>query len=253
MRLSIACLVLLARLAHADPDDLVSRPIVLAQGQLEADLTAEINLAPAQIAQPLSLAPDVWFGATPKLTVGIVHSGPAIDRIEPGASLCLVQTGLPGCSHVYRGGGADVLWSARDGELAIAPRARFLVRDVDPVKPAVTLGALVRWTRGRWAVWADPYLEVGLANLGDGNRAALFLPVGVTLQPTCRWAIDARSGWDSDLAVIRDGWYIPAWLGVRARATMHFDVGAAFGLFSALGPQNNISQRAAFVTVGYRS
>lgn len=250
MRLWIAALVLFARLAHAAPSDLVARPIVLAQGQLDIELTAEIDAA---YGKPISLAPDAWFGATPRLTIGIVHSGPAIDRIEPGASLCVV-TGLPGCSQLYRGSGADALWLAYDdGALAIAPRVRLLLRDVDPMKPAATLGGLARWTRGRWAVWADPYVQLGLANTGDGNRAALFVPIGVSVQPGCRWSIDARTGFDSDFAVIRDGWYVPASIGARVRATSHVDVGAMLGFFSALGPQNNATQRAVFVTAGWRS
>ncbi|MGE5184337.1 MAG: hypothetical protein ACM31C_19845, partial [Acidobacteriota bacterium] len=208
MRRWLACLVTFARLAHADPDDVVSRPLVLAAGQLELDATAEVNLAAGQIAHPLSLAPDAWLGATSRWTVGIVHSDPAVDRIEPGATFCFT-TGVTGCSRFYRGSGVDVRWSARQGELAVAPRARLLLRDVDPWKPAVTLGALVRWTRGRWAVWSDPYLQLGLANVDAGNRHALFVPIGVSMQPGCRWAIDLRTGWDSDFAVITDGWYVP--------------------------------------------
>jgi len=255
VRLAIAVLVTLASTAHADPDDLVARPIVLAEGQVEANLTVEVDLAPGQIAKPLSLAPDVWFGATDRLTVGIVHSDPAIDRIAPGASLC-VGTGVPGCGHIYSGGGIDTLWSLVAGELAVAARVRLLVAE-DSItsvwKPAMTFGALARWTRGRWAVWSDPYLRVPSANADAGNRIALWLPITVSAQPTCRWAIDLRTGWNSDLAVWRDGWHIPAWLGARARASDHVDVGAAFGFYSALRPQNNASQRAAFVMVGWRS
>ncbi len=255
MRLSIAVLVTLASVARADPNDLVARPIVLAAGQVEGDLTIEVNAAAGQIGAPLSFAPDAWLGATEHWTLGIVHSDPAIDRIAPGASLC-VTTGLPGCSRLFQGSGIDALWSALAGDLAIAPRARVLVFE-DSIhsvfKPALTLGALARWTRGRWAVWSDPYLRVPLANAEAGNRTALWLPVTLSVQPTCRWAIDLRTGWDSELAVWRDGWHIPAWLGARARASEHVDVGAAFGFYSALGPQNNAGQRAAFVTVGWRS
>src|SRR5262249_61674632 len=108
-------------------------------------------------------------------------------------------------------------------------------------------------TRGRWAVVADPFVQAGLANTGAGNRTALFVPLTLSLQPACRWAIDLRTGWNSDLAVITDGWHIPVWLGGRTRATDHVDIGAAFGFYTLLGPQNNASQRAAFLTVGWRS
>ena len=46
--------------------------------------------------------------------------------------------------RVRPGSAVDVRWSWREGPLAVAPRARLLLRDVDPWKPAVTAGALVR-------------------------------------------------------------------------------------------------------------
>jgi hypothetical protein len=135
----------------------------------------------------------------------------------------------------------------------LAPRARFLIRDLDPAKPAVTLGALAKWTRGRFAIVGDPYLQLGLANTDKGNRAELFLPITLAIQPTCRWAIEARTGWNSDLAVWTDGFYIPLYLGLRARASMHLDVAAGFGFASLLGPQNTAKERAGFLTFGWRS
>src|SRR5258708_28626199 len=45
----------------------------------------------------------------------------------------------------------DVLWGVLAGELAVAPRARLLVIEdslMSVWKPAVTAGALARWTRG---------------------------------------------------------------------------------------------------------
>jgi hypothetical protein len=245
VRFVVLIALVVARVAHAD--------VPLAEGQVEADVTIEANMHPSHFAQPLSLAPDLWFGATDRLTLGIVHSGPAIDRLQPGASFCLVEE-LPGCDRLWQRGGIDALWIARTGELAVAPRLRFLIRDIDPVKPAVTLGALVTWTHGRFAVTGDPFLQFGLANQARGNRAAIFLPITLTVVPTCRWAIDLRTGWNSEFAVIDDGgWHIPMWLGARAQATAHVEVGAAIGFYSALGPQNDGNERALFATVGYRS
>lgn len=241
--------------ARAEPrrhaNDLVTRPLVLAAGEFEARLTAEINLQKARYARPLSLAPDLWYGVTPRWTIGLIHSNPSVDRIDATATFCLRRFQTR-CDRLYRGSGIDVLWSWRTGELAVAPRARILVRDVDPVKPAVTLGALVRWTRGRFAIESDPYLRLGVANRDEGNRAALFIPLWFQLQPTCRWLLAIHTGWDGELAILRDGYHIPFGLVVRARATSHLDIGVEAGFTSLLGPQNNIKQRAALVTVGWR-
>ena len=251
---TLAVLLLIAGTAHADSDDFVARPIVLERGQIEAELVVETNLAPSGgFARPLSFAPDVWVGVLPRLTLGLVHSDPSLDRIAPGASLCARRDDFL-CDGVYRGGGLDARYLVHaDGEWSIAPQARFLVRDLEPVKPALTLGGDIQWHRGRVAITSDPYLQLGLGNNDRGNRAELWLPLVLAIQPTCRWVVELHSGWNSDVAIANDGWHIPFGLALRAAATPHFDVGAAFGFTSLLGPQNNPKQRVAFLTINWRS
>ncbi|HTR52077.1 MAG TPA: hypothetical protein VMJ10_15295 [Kofleriaceae bacterium] len=243
-------LLALAATARAEPADLVARPIVLAPGQLEAALVAEIDLASGEVGTPTSLAPDAWFGATGRLTVGIVNSHSSIDRYDPGASFCL-STLVLACDHAYTGSGLDARYLVLDGPLAIAPRARFLVRDIDPWKPAFTAGALVRWTRGRFAITGDPYVQLGLANVELGNRAQLFVPLAFGVQPLPHWLVTLRTGYDSELDVWSDGYHVPAWLGVTFAALAQLDVGAAVGFASVLGPQASGKERQVFVTIDW--
>ncbi|MBA3453398.1 MAG: hypothetical protein H0T42_09935 [Deltaproteobacteria bacterium] len=257
MRTLVLAMVLsIASGARAEPPghatDLVTRSLVLAAGGVEAQLTAEINLQARRVGRPLSLAPDLWYGLTPRWTIGLIHSNRSVDRIDASATFCLRRFQTR-CDRLYRGSGIDVRWSWKTGPLSVAPRARVLLRDVDPIKPAVTLGAMVRWTRGRFAIESDPYLRLGLANRDEGNRAALFLPVWLAVQPTCHWLIAIHTGYDSELAIWRDGYHVPFGLVVRARATSYLDVGVEAGFTSLLGPQNNIKQRAALVTLGWRN
>ncbi|HEX4422238.1 MAG TPA: hypothetical protein VH165_30205 [Kofleriaceae bacterium] len=232
-------------------NDLVARPLVLEAGAWLASLAVELNMETGQYARPISLAPDVWYGVTPRLTVGVIHSNASVDLIDAGGGLCLRGDALT-CSQVYRGGGLDVRWSWLEGALAIAPRGRLLVRDVDPWKPAATLGAVVRWTTGRYAITGDPYLRLGLANQGLGNRAALVVPIWLEAQPAAGWRIALHSGWDSELATWRDGWHVPIGLELTHRATDQLDVGLTGGFPHLLGPQNNAKIRSLSVVVAYR-
>lgn len=249
--LASVCLAVTA--ARADgARDIVERPLVLGAGRFAAELTVEINLAHNYWAAPLSLAPDVWFGATDALTIGLVHSNRSVDRFAPGGSVCL-RTDLIYCDSPYRGSGIDARYLAlARGPLSIAPRVRALVRDIDPFKPAVTVGALARWTRGRFAIETDPYLQLGLANTEDGNRAAVFVPIELAVQPTCRWLLSLHTGWNSEIRGLGDKWHIPVAIGARARATAHIDVGATLGFATLLGPQNTPKQRVLFVSVSWR-
>ena len=175
----------------ASPDDLVARPLVLEPGTVDARLTMAINVQPRLISEPTALSPDAWWGVLPRLTVGLIHSDASLDQIATSGSFC-IKTSTSTCAQRYKGSGIDVRYSALEGQFALAPRLRAVIRDTDPFKPAVTLGALLRWTRGRFALTGDPYLRVPLANAPLGNRFAINLPVWFAVQPKAGWMIAVR-------------------------------------------------------------
>lgn len=205
-----------------------------------------MDLAPGHVAEPTSLAPDVWWDATPRLTVGLIHSHASVDQLEPGATFC-VTTGDPlACKHVYSGSGLDIRYAVLPW---LEPRARFVVRDIDPVKPALLAGAFVHHTWGRWGLAADPYLEGGLANMTEGNRSAVFLPVrGSVALASARLWLD--TGWNAELRTWSDDWHVP--VGVGASVGRDVAVGAELGFRTLLGPQNTPKERVLFVFVTTR-
>jgi len=247
----VAALVLapwLAGAASASPDDLVARSLVLAPGEVDLRLTAEVTVEYHRTTSLISLAPDAWVGVSDRWTVGLVHSDASLDRLGTGASLCVAER----CAHVYRGSGIDVRYSARAGDLAVAPRARVLLRDVDPFKPAITLGALLRWTHGRFAITSDPYVRIPLANGALGNRASLVVPIWLAVQPAAGWMIAAHAGYDADFAVLRDGGHGPLGLVVTARATAALAVIVEAGWGQLLGPQHDAKTGTVLVTASWR-
>lgn len=245
-------LVVLSARAHADSNDLVTRPLVLDRGVIEARLTLEYSLYERMVGKPLALAPDIWFGLTEQLTIGLIHSSQSVDRIGARSTFCLRKSDLL-CDAAYQGSGLDVRYRLRDAPLAVAPRMRLLVRDVDPWKPAVTFGALARWSHGRFSITTDPYLRFGLANTDQGNRAAFVLPVWFGVQPTCRWLVEIHTGADGDLAVLEDGWHMPFGLVVTARATPMIDIALEAGFSQIYGKQIDIKQRYVMLSATWRS
>ena len=65
LRWSALVIIAGVRVAAAAPDDIVARPLVLGQGEIAAELTAEINLSANWVGAPTSLAPDLWYGICP--------------------------------------------------------------------------------------------------------------------------------------------------------------------------------------------
>lgn len=239
--------------ARADsPDDLVTRPLVLAPGAVELRLTASINVQIRSVGVPLSLAPDAWWGVLPRLTLGVIHSDASLDQFATSGSFCIRQSAISTCERFYHGSGLDVRYGALDGDLAVAPRLRLLVRETDPFKPAVTLGALVRWVHGRFAIVSDPYLRLPLANHELGNASAIMLPLWLEVQPAPRWLIALHTGFDAELVVLRDGGHGAFGVEVTTRARDDLDVGISAGWGSLLGPQHDARHGTAMISAAWR-
>jgi len=236
--------------AEPSPDDVITRPLVLEPGAFDARLTLSINIQQRLVSEPTALSPDLWWGVLPRLTIGLIHSDDSLDQIATSGSFC-VKTSTSTCAQFYVGSGIDVRYSALEGQFALAPRLRAMIRDTDPFKPAMTLGALMRWTHGRFAIIGDPYLRVPLANAPLGNRFAINLPVWLAVQPATGWMLALRAGFESDLVVIRDGGHVPAGVDATARVTSNLDLGLEFGWAGLLGPQHDARHATLTVWAGW--
>ncbi len=242
--------------AVAGPTDAFAPALTLPEHELAAAVTVEANLAPIEVGHPLSLAPDLWFAPTANLTLGVIHSEASIDRVpvffEPGESICVRLESVL-CPRRYHGSGFDTLYELRRGELEVAAHARLLIRDLGPIKPAVTLGATLRWREGWLSIVADPYVQLGLWNTEDGNRTELWLPVTFAFAPASWCSFELHTGYDTDVAVWRDGYYVPLFARVHARITSHLDGGLGAGFASLLGTQNVTRERVLAIDLGWRT
>lgn len=113
-------------------------------------------------------------------------------------------------------------------------------------------GLRLGWRFGRWAVVADPYVQLGLLNQDRGNRNSVHVPVWLRVQPTCRWQVALRTGFDSDFAVLRDGWHGALGGVVTAVVRPDVDLELSGGVRSAFGPQNTAKERSVALAVIFR-
>src|SRR5262249_32226978 len=81
-------------------------PVTLPKSRLLLDAFFEANLSSDATFKPFSVSPDIWYGATDELTVGLVHSSVGGSGFIGGAdnSLCLAGKDN-GCADLYRGFG----------------------------------------------------------------------------------------------------------------------------------------------------
>jgi hypothetical protein len=240
-----------AAAADAAADDIVARPLVLPAGGVELRLVTEIELSIRRLGEPASLAPDALVGVTDELSVGVVHSASGLGLVEAGHGYCL-RDDAHGCARAYDNVGVEARWSTRPGPLAIAAHGRLLVRSFDPWKPRASLGALLRWSRGRFGVTSDPALSVGLAHREAGNRADVDVPLWFAVQPTRGWAIHLRTGVHGIAGELADTYEVPLGVGTAVALSRHVDLAAEAAFRRLLGPLNDFKTRSAWVAVTVR-
>jgi hypothetical protein len=184
---TLVCVVLGAALSTARADDAPpaaaaaadgTYQLTLPKGRVLLDAFAEINLSDGQVFKPFSLSPDLWYGATDELTVGLVHS--TLGRIGViggvGDSLCL--TGTTGnCSSVYPTVGLDVRYKLKPTKFAWAIDAGVYAVNTDPIAIAIKAGITGRWQNDKLAIEAAPNLLFGVTERDSaGVKENLTLP-----------------------------------------------------------------------------
>jgi hypothetical protein len=254
VRAAVLLLFLTAAAASAaagPADDLVSRPLVLPAGGFLGNVAVETGLSTNLEGEPTTIAPDLWYGATDRITVGVVHSADALSLVGAGDGVCLGGA-AHGCEQAYANLGLDARWSLARGEWSAAARVRVVTRRWSPWLPSVRFGALLRWQRGRVAVTSDPQLQIGLYDTDLGNRNAIHVPVWISVQPAPHVELYLRTGVDGDIAVFDDVWGMPLTIGARVAITCRVELAAEGGLVRALGPLGDAKQRVAWIAIRAR-
>src|SRR5215510_14579538 len=96
--------------------------LTLPKDRLVLDAFIEANLSSDAVFKPFSISPDLWYGATDDITVGLVHSAVGRSGIigaggavaGAGNALCLAGTDN-GCPDVYPGFGLDARYKLKTG------------------------------------------------------------------------------------------------------------------------------------------
>lgn len=220
--------------------------LTLPRGQLLLDAFAEINLSSGAVFKPFSLSPDLWYGATDDITVGLVHSGLGASGFIGGVGDALCLTGTSGgCGKLYPGLGLDVRYKLKIGNLAWAADGGLYARALDPFQLAIKLGIAGRWHSGQLAVEFLPNLFLGLTNRSPAapavmpgtmavavatNQEVLSVPVTGLYSLTPQLALALQLGVVLPLENLGDGYAIPLSIGGHYQATDSLNLNLAFSL-----------------------
>lgn len=220
----------------APPTEQLTAP----RGALVIDAFLELNLASGAAGKPISLAPDVWYGATDDLTIGLVHSSIGATGFLGGVGDALCLSGSSnGCGSVYPGAGLDVRYRLK---APLAFDGGLYARDFDPFQLALKLGVSGRWRAGKAAIELQPNLFIGLtrrepdaAAPGPTNKEVLNIPVTGSYAVADKLEFAAQLGLALPFEAAGDTFRIPLSVAVRYAASAKLGLGLVFSLPTVIG------------------
>jgi hypothetical protein len=222
------------------PDELVKRPLTLAEDLAQIDLPVAVNLTKNVVGKPVFIPLQIAYGVTDGFTLAITHQ----------TGLCVSGTSN-GCAKVYNDVGLEGLFSlVPSGTFQAALSAGVVLPSItEPFLAAARVGFDSRFGRGPVALRIDPRVQIALnqrtpPNLLLGtvvvaaNRDTLEVPVTLQLQAMPNLALWVGSGVFGQLNPIvgsfSDSYAIPLSFGV-AFTSGDVDVGAQFAFANLRG------------------
>lgn len=266
---SIACCTLVAGVAHADETEVPpaaaaapasTQQLTIPKGGIVIDGFLVANLSANLAFKPVSLSPDIWYGATDDLTLGLVHSSVGSFGFvgDPGTSLCLTGSSN-GCGGVYENVGADVRyrltapWNV-DGGL-------FLFNLADSAQLALKGGISGRWRFDKIAVEFQPSLFIYLTNRSDGGTVMgkttapaselLAVPVTGTYAVTPELELGAQTGVLLPFSNTSDSYSVPLSLLGRYAVSNKLSIGLSFSLLALIANNGGFDARSLSIGGSY--
>lgn len=206
-------------------------------GMVSARVLLDINLSADAVGKPISLAPDLFYSATDKFQLGIVHQGPIGWQTRPGPGLCLTGTDN-GCPHLYDNIGFDAMLGLLFAETSLSAHGTLFINTFDPTTQLGLGVGFAGKTRfgGKAALVYDPKVVLAL-NERDTVHDALFIPLELELQLGAPDTLRFLSGVFGDLSAFGDTYQIPLGIGFVHNLNPHLDLGARFSFDNLLGVQ----------------
>jgi hypothetical protein len=237
-----AALLCSALVAHADEGPEPTEQLTLPAHKLVLNGFFEANLSKDKSFKPISISPDIWYGATDKATVGLVHSSLGSTGFIGGVGDSLCLSGKKNnCVHPYPNVGADLRY--RLASPLTLDTGLFIRNTSDPFQVALKIGVDARWRFDRLALEVLPSLFFGLTNRSKSlspNRDWLYLPITVSYEVVDRFQLAVQTGLAWQLEHAGDATVISFALAGRYQVTKELGLGLAFALPRLVAPKKTM-------------
>lgn len=218
-----AVIALGAGSAHAQEDEfskadwplaVVERPLTLASGMIELRGDTFIaDMSDGNVFGRLSLAPDLYYGVTPMLSVGVDHT----------IGIC-----LDGCASTYNDVALDARFAfMRGGSFQVALHGGLVMPSLDPFDIGARAGVQARIRGGKLAFVVDPTVAFIVSDR-DRQPDWLDLPAQLQVQVAPQTMVALVSGVRGPLDGFGDAMMIPAGVDAVMAANNRLDFGLGF-------------------------
>jgi hypothetical protein len=228
--------------AGTDVEVVADDAMTLRQGSVAVALVVGVNLSKqsagvGDLADPMSVSPDVSYGLTDRLTLGLAHSQVGRTGLWSGLrgdSLCVAGDA---CDEVYDRGqlAARVALLERPSAGVAAIGGLEWALGADPIHAALRLGAEGLWHLGRIGVRATPTIAIGVGERDAGNGDVVTAPVEVMVVVIQQLQLGVQSGVVGPLDGFGDGYAIPLAGAIHFAVRPTIVVGVSYALDRVAG------------------
>ncbi len=223
------------------PLALVDRPITLVKGLLQVRGDINVNLTKDFEGKPFAIAPDIYYGVSDVLNVGLIH----------GTGLCLAGKDN-GCAKVYNDVGVDAVYALTLKQFQAGVHLGLLVGNFDPVTMIAQVGVHLQYTIKKVNFYFNPKFYIGLNERDAGNKERIDAPAQIDYQVTPKLAASLLFGIAGPTEGFADSFAVPIGLQALFGMSTKLDVGGAFVFGNLAGKNNTADARALNIFVNFR-
>jgi hypothetical protein len=238
--------------------DYNARPLTLNKGMVGIHADFVVDISANQWGKPIWLVPNVYYGVTDQLMVGIAES-PKAEFFPSGGGFCLGNSTY--CKprvFVPNNTSLDLVFSLnRAPTMELAFHGGVDIAPIDPFALSARGGVLLKvLISGPVAIMADPSISAGITKRAEGNKEYLSVPIRIGYQLHPQVNAGLVTGVNGALEGFADRFLVPVGLGAIAALTDKIDVAANLTFPAVVGTvqmgTSNVDYRSFAISVNYR-
>jgi hypothetical protein len=236
-----------------------ARPLTLTKGMvgIHGDLVADISAD--RWGKPLWVTPNLYYGVSDQLTVGIAMN-PKAEFFPTGGGFCLSSDRYCSKFFVPNNASLDLLFSFnRTSSLEVAFHGGVDLGSIDPFVASGRGGLLLKIAlTSEVAIMADPSISAGITKRAApvNNKEFLSVPIRIGYQLHPQVNAGLITGVNGAISGFVDRFQVPLGLGALAALNEQIDVAVNF-MFAAIAGNiapmaSHLDYRSVALTVNYR-